>query len=97
MAADETGVWTKWATFASLATAVGIPVGIIYPGTAIFLMAAGPVALVAGFVAVSEALFRRRLRNLIPAIFAVLLGAVGTFYLVVGIILWSQRGTIPTK
>lgn len=97
MAANQPGAWTKCAAFASLATAVGIPVGIIFPGMAIFLMAAGPVALAAGFGAGFEALFRRRLRDLIPAVFAVLIGGLGTFYFAVGILLWSEMGTIPTK
>ena len=93
---DESGIWTKAAAIASVAAAVAIPVGIC-SGTAIFLITAGPVALVAGFGAGFEALFRRRLRDLIPAVFAILIGGLGTFFLVLGIIRWSQTGVFPTK
>src|SRR5262245_30533314 len=96
LTADESGIWTKAAAIASLAAAVAIPLGIC-SGTAFFLMAAGPVALVAGFGAGVEALFRRRLRDLIPAVFAILIGGLGTFFLVGGIIRWAETGTFPTK
>ncbi|MGQ0633529.1 MAG: hypothetical protein ACT4QC_02870 [Planctomycetaceae bacterium] len=92
----DSGIWTKAAAIASFAAAMAIPVGIC-SGTLIFLIAAGPVALVAGFGAGIEALSRRRFRDLIPAVFAILIGSLGTMFLVSGIIRWLYTGVFPTK
>jgi hypothetical protein len=93
---EESGTWTKAAAFASLAAAIAIPVGIQF-GTAVFCIAVGPIALVAGLGAVIQAVFRRRWRDLIPAVFAIMIGGLETFFLVFGIIRWFQTGVFPTK